>query len=410
MITVQARKYDGFLRGVAGGLLSCLILLAPAHGAEIRISPMATLRAADVSSDHLAYVPAFEMLLTADQRKGEVCFHRVNWTTPSLTTIDAFPPTDLSKSVPIPGEATDIAVHPAQPLAMVLSRARQPRTRGEILLLDLRERSPGRLLRTQLVGFSPERIAITPDGSWAIISNSGRDHKKSPGSIGVMDLRQISGWEENRLQPMPYRELEGWTRLLGAPAEKLDPEAVAIEPRGRLGAVAVPAADAVLWVDFSGDQPQLAGTLKLPAKSRPASIALLNEPDGRLLLAVAEKESQSVSFYRVTRTPQPEAVLASRLDARPLVREDRPRKQRDPERIALFRPGMRTLALFSCARTDRLVLLDASDPAKPRLAHRLAGHSSPRDFFVAPTSAGLRLVTANGDGTISILRIEGTGD
>lgn len=387
-----------------GFIIVPFLAIAPLVHGDTLMARLADVRIAPDGADRLAFAPGPDLLLATDPRRQEIHLHRVNWTASSTEVLDAFPPTDLLTGIPIPGRPTAVAVHPAQPLAIALSRPRDVRTRGEALLLDMRARSPGRLLRSQLIGFAPEHIAITPDGAWAVVANSGAGHRRTEGSIGLLDLRNLVGWENDRLREVPYRELGGLDLLMKTPLGKIEPSFVAIEPRGRVGAVSFQANDAVVWLDFRSGDPQLAGLLTLPRGSEPASLSLLNEPDGTLLLAVAEERAQHVSFYRVEiEGGEPRAALLSRLAVPPLINPKRPRNKRDPETVVLRRVGARIFAWIACADTDRVLLLDATEPAAPRMIHRLAVAAPPRDLLPLPTPVGLRILTGNGDGTVTII-------
>lgn len=381
-----------------------IISLATLLRAETQMTRLADVRISAEGAERLAFAPGPDILLSTDPRGREINLHRVDWRTSSMTVIDAFPPTDMLTGIPIPGRPTAIAVHPAQPLAIALSKPRDVRTRGEAMLLDLRARAPGRLLRAQLAGFSPEHLAITPDGAWAVVANSGAGHRRTEGSVGVFDLRNLSGWENDRLREVPYRELAGLEQLVNAPVGKIEPSFVAIEPRGRVGAISMQANDRVVWLDFRSGEPQFAGAIALRRGSGPSGLSLLNEPDGSLLLAVAEEVAQHVSFYRVEiEGGPPRAMPSARLSIPPLVNAKRPKSERNPETVVLRRVGARVFAWVACTDTDRVLLLDATDPDAPRMLHRLAVAAPPRDLLPMPTSAGIRLLTGNGDGTVTII-------
>jgi hypothetical protein len=368
---------------------------------------LADARVAQDGAERLAFSPGNEFLLATLPRLREICVHRADWQKSTLQAIDAFPPTDALIGIPTPGRPTAIAIHPSHPLLLALSQPRDPRARGELMMIDLRERAPGRLLRSQLAGFAPAHLAVTPDGAWAVVANSGMGSRRAAGSIGIYDLRNLSGWEQNRLQEVPYAELGGLDRLLDQPPGLIEPYFVAIEPRGRVGAVALRGNDAVIWIDFRQANPALVGKLALPRGSEPTSVSLLNEPDGSLILAVAERRAQRVSFYRVRIDgPTPNSSLLAQVEVPPLVHSGRPRAKRYPETVVLRRVGARIIAWVGCAESNRVLMLDVTDPSKPALIHRLAVAAPPRDLLPLPTSAGLRLLTGNGDGTITIIGVD----
>jgi hypothetical protein len=386
-------------------LLACLC--APGARGDLLMKRLADARIALEGAERLAFSPGTDILLATAPRLREIHLHRVDWQNSAVSAIDAFPPTDALLGIPVPGRPTAVTVHPSHPMALALSQPRDARARGELMMLDLRARAPGRLLRSQLAGFAPAHLAVTPDGIWAVVANSGVGSRRTAGSIGLYDLRNLTGWEEHRLQEVPYAELEGLDRLLDRPRGRIEPYFVAIEPRGRLGAVALRGNDAVAWVDFRPAVPVLAGALTLPRGSEPTSVSLLNEPDGSLILAVAERRAQRVSFHRVELDgPVPNASLLARIEIPPLVHGGRPRAKRDPDTVVLRRVGGRIFAWVACAESNRVLMLDATMPSKPALIHRLAVAAPPRDLLPLPTSAGFRLLTGNGDGTVTIVGVD----
>ncbi|MCO5061500.1 MAG: hypothetical protein M9963_05795 [Kiritimatiellae bacterium] len=385
----------------------CLTLAARAQ--EVSFEYLTDLSVAAANAERIAVSSDFRWLLTTDPEQQEIHLHRADWAKPSLTVVDAFPPTDSLMAIPTPGRPMAIAVHPSQPLAIALSRPLDPRARGEVLFLDLREKSPGRLLRSQLVGFRPESVAISPDGRWALVANGGRGKRSAPGSVGFLDLQNLSGWEDNRLQEVPYREFSGLPALLGKSATSLNPTAVAISADGRLAAVLCRKNNAIVWIDLRGAEPVLAGVTELPRGSRPTSLSLLDEADGSVLAGVAERGDQRVSFFRVTYSDAAvKADLLSREDIRPLVDEGRPREERDPREIVLGRVAGRPFAWIASKHAQRVVMLDLADPAHPQLARRAASTAPARSLLLVEVKNAVLVVTANERDAISVLRARAT--
>jgi len=383
-----------------------------------------TVELAPRAAEMLAYHQPGNLLLATDANRGEVHLLRPTaWNPPAFATVDAFPPADGSEAVPMPGEPTSVAAHPAAPLAVVVAASRLPLIRGEALFLDLREKSPGRVLRSQPVGFHPDSVAITPDGSWALVANEGESDRRTAGSIGVLDLRSLTGWEENRLQAAPYRELGGLDTLLDEKIGDIEPEYVAMDPRGRCAAVSCQENDAVVLVDLQGDEPALASALRLPPGSEPDGLALLDGPVSDLgrtfaLLAIAEegKKAQAVSFYAVdTARLDAEPRFLSRRDVRPLINPDRPRKRRNPESVVLRREGDRVFAWVAIERGHRILCLDVTDPRAPRYVTRVPVGARPEGLLLVEEDRGTFIVSANeGDdehpSSISVMQWAKTGD
>lgn len=354
----------------------------------------------------LAVAPASQMLLSTDPRDQQIHFHRVDWKKPSLEVVDAFPPTDMLMGAPTPGRPLAIAVHPSQPLALAISRPRDARAKGEVLFLDLREKSPGRLLRSQLAGYRTEHIVLSPDGQWALVANGGGGKSATPGSIGVLDLRDLEGWEDDRLKEVPYVELQGLSELLGVSPRKLNPTFVAVDPRGEWAAAALRGNDALVWIDLRSASPALAGVTPLPGGSKPTGVALLNRPDGSLLAAIAEEGEQRVSVYRVNaaNAADPAALLA-RLDIRPLIDSKRAGKRRDPQHVVLREVDGRPVAWIGSERSDRVLMFDLSDPTHPERIARVAAEGAPTDLIAVATKRGLLIVSGNGEGSITVFRV-----
>ncbi|HMP76671.1 MAG TPA: hypothetical protein PKE12_10285 [Kiritimatiellia bacterium] len=355
--------------------------------------------------ERLAYAPTSGLLLSPDRSRREIHLHRVDWKTAAVSVVDAFPPTDAMTGIPTPGAPVAVAAHPTAPLALALSRPPDVRTRGEVLFLDLRERTAGRLLRSQLIGFQPAAVAISADGRWAVVLNKGDGNRRTPGSIGILDLQNLSGWENDRLAEAPYRELGGLDTLLGTPLGRLEPGALALDPEGRIGVVTFKENDAAVFIDFRGDIPALAGAIRLSRGSRPAGVALLPQPDGTLLMALAEKAAQHVSFHRIAlNDAAPAPLLLSRVDVRPLVHGGRPGRQRDPETIVLRRMDARSVAWVASEYSDRVVMLDVTDARAPVLLGRAAAAKEPADLLAVERPDGWAILAANRDGTASLLR------
>lgn len=393
-----------------------LLLGAAAAQGQGVFDSLGTVDLAPRGAEIVAYHRAGNLVLCTDAARGEVHLLRAaSWDPPALETVDAFPAADGTMAIPVPGRPTSVAVHPTQPLAIAVAAALNRRDRGEAVFIDLRDRSAGRVLRTQLVGHHPDSIAIAPDGRWALVANEAEYDRTTPGSIGVLDLRALSGWERDRLEPAPYRELDGLDRLLGVKPGACEPEFVAFDPRGRFAAVSCQENDAVVFVDLQADEPSLAGVVRLPKGAGPDGVCVLDGVPGpggisAALLAVAEEDGQSVSFHLVNPERLADApTLLSRVDVRPVLNANKPRKRRDPEGVVLCRAGDRIYALVAIERGDRVQRFDATDPKAPVPAGRVAVGSRPEGLAMIEQPDGLVVLTANeGDGSggsLSVLRL-----
>jgi hypothetical protein len=405
------KRLSGLLIAWAGWILA-------ARAADPTLATVGTFGLAPRGVETLAYHRPANLLLATDALRGELhLLQPTSWDPPALSTVDAFPSTDSSEAVPSPGQPTSVAAHPSAPLALVVVASRLPLVKGEVMFVDLRDRSAGRVLRSQPVGFHPDHVAITPDGRWALVANEGESDRRTEGSIGLLDLRILTGWEENRLQAVPYRELGGLEALLGEKAGRLEPEYVAVDPRGRCAAVSLQENDAVVLVDLRGEEPALASVLRLPRGSEPDGLALLDGPLGDLgrtsaLLAIAEegRKAQSVSFYAVdTDRPEAEPLFLSRRDVRPLINAERPRKERNPEAVLLRRAGDRVFALVAIERGNRILCLEVTDPRAPRFVARVPVGARPESLlFLEQPGGGLLLSANEGDeetpASISVMR------
>lgn len=368
---------------------------------------VANLTVASNGVERLALSTGLKLLLSTDTPEQEIHLHQVasDWNKPALNVVDAFPLTDDVKGIPVPGRPMALAVHPAQPVALALSQPRAARARGEVLFFDLREKTPGRLLRSQLVGYQPAHLAITPDGNWAIIANKAEGHRRTPGTIGLLDLRKLA-LDTDRVPEAPYRELSGLSEQIGVAEGRMEPGFVAIDPKGRFAAVTFHRNDAIAWIDLRSGEPVLAGSMKLPAGSNPTGISLLDEQDGSILAAVAETGAQQVGFYRIALSDaRPDVQALSHVDVRKLIDPNYPFKRRDPDFILLKRLAGRPVALVASARTDRNLLFDLADPAHPRFVARVASAAPAMDLMPIEGRNELFVITGNGDGTATLFRI-----
>lgn len=399
---------------IAGSLLG-----TGASAADPTLARLATVELAPRGAEIVAFHRPAGRLLVTDAGHGEVHLLQVeSWDPPRFTTVDAFPLTDSNLAIPVPGKPTGVAVHPSLPLAIVVTAPANPEERGFAVFLDLREKSPGRVLRTQPVGYHPASVAISPDGRWAIVANEGQDSDATPGTIGLLDLRNVEGWVDDRLAAVPYLEPGGLDHLLGRPAGVIEPEFVAVDAASRVAAISCQDNDAVALLDLRADPPALAAVLPLPEGSAPDGVSLLDGfkgPGGQpgLLLAVAEegKARQSVSFFWLD--PELDAappLLLSRTDVRPLVNPARPGKRRDPEGILLLQQDGRTYAMVGIERGHRVLCLDATDASQPRLVGRVPTGPGPQGLIAIEQEDGWLIVTGDeGDGTgpgsLSVLRL-----
>lgn len=372
---------------------------------------VANLTLAPSGAERLALSTGLKLLLSTDTPEQVINLHQVAsaWSKPALNVVDAFPLTDDVKGIPVPGRPMAVAVHPVQPLALALSQPRDVRDKGEVLFLDLREKTPGRLLRSQLVGYRPAHIAITPDGRWAIVANKAEGYRRTTGSIGILDLRNLAGLETDRIQEVPYHEIPGVAEKVGVTERRLEPGFVAIDQKSQFAAVVFHRNDAIAWIDLRSGEPVFAGVMNLPAGSKPTEISLLDEKDGSILAALTETGFQQVSFYRIMLSnDKPTVQRLSGVDVRQLIDSNYALKRRDPSSVLLRRVGDHPAALVASSRSNRTLLFDLADPTHPHFVARVASAAPAMDLMPIEEGNDLFVLTGNGDGTATVLRIHET--
>ena len=360
-------------------------------------------------------------------------FHVGSFDPPALAAIDFDAEEPGAQGIWTGGhDPTSVAVHPTLSIAFVTALSSEPMQRGWVHAYDLRRDTLGKLIFSQRVGFHPDSLAITPDGSRLVIANEGEGSPDTPGSVGVLTVAGVTPdrrpYHEGAGE-LAYVEVAGLAHALETPAGDVEPEYVAVDARSRFAAVSCQENDAVALVDLRGSTPTLAGIVWLPSGSEPDGVALIDGIEHAgvpgVVLGVTEEGKfdpwkgqwlgNAVSFHwldpdALDRPP----VLLARLDVNRLVDPSGDdRKRRDPESIRFARAGDRVLAVVGVERADRLIVLDCTDMARPRRITLAKVGEAPEGLIVIPDPArpdGLLAITgdegkADGPGTISVVRI-----
>jgi hypothetical protein len=416
----------------------------PAHAAPaprddqpwLAVKTLATIDVPGWTCEIVAYCASQRLLLSTNGMWKTLDVYRVaSLDPPVIEPIDFDPELPGAQGIWVSGgDPTSVAVHPTQPIAVVVALSAEPFARGWVHGYDLREESLGRLVFSQQVGYHPDCVAISPDGRWVIIANEGEGHPDNPGSIGLLRIEGVTA-DRRPYHPgvtdLPYHEVSGLAKLLDTRLGDIEPEYVAVDPQSRFAAVSCQENDAVVLVDLRGESPSLAGVVWLPYGSEPDGIALIDDiahpdpADGRtgVVLGVAEEGKfdpwkgkwlgNCVSFHWLDPSPDKLGgvpVPLARVDVRPLIDPSAPDRRRDPESIRFARFGRHVAAVVGIERGDRLLVLDVTDFTQPTRISLAKVGIAPEGLTLVPHDDGYIAITgdegkADGPGTISFVRL-----
>lgn len=325
-------------------------------------------------------------------------------------------------------EPTSVALHPTEPIALVSVLGRSPESPGHLLGVDLRrgDRTRGRWILRQAVGFHPDAVAVSPDGRWAVVACEGEASPDTPGELWVVDLDGLRVGRKMKDGDLPAYPLDGLAAVMEWPAGVLEPEVVAFDPRSRFAVVTLQEHDAFVTIDLASQpRPKITSRTFLTWGGQPDGIDVIDGvpgADGRdgCLVAVAEEGAfdefgritgNNVSFHWIDplALDQP-AVLRSRTDVRPWVDPQKPGKRRDPESVKLLRLDGRVLAIVTIERGDRLLGLDVTDATQPVLFDTARVGDRPEGLTITHDDQGIIVLTGDegnwGPGTISATRLQ----
>lgn len=385
-------------------------------------------------------VPAHTVeIVQADLRRGLLLATNPQWKSVDIYEIESLEPLRLRmidfdpEDEPGPQgvgtiyEPTSVALHPTRPIALVAVLGRSLESPGHLLAIDLRpgERTLGRWIMRQEVGFHPDAVAVSPDGRWAIVACEGEASPVTPGELWVIDLEGLTADRKMKDGDLPAYNLAGLAKLMQTPAGVLEPEVVAFDPRSRFAVATLQENDSFVTIDLShGSEPRLTSRTYLAQWAEPDGIDVIDGvrgPDGRdgCLVAVAEEgtfneygqiRGNEVSFYWLDpRALDEPAVLRSRNDVRPWVNPKALDRRRDPESVKLLRLGGRVLAIVTIERGDDLLLLDVTDATRPVLLDTTEVGDRPEGLTLLKDERGVWVVTGDegnwGPGTVSITRL-----
>lgn len=335
--------------------------------------------------------------------------------TGTLAALDCDLDADGVQGVPTAGEATSVAVHPYQPvaLAVVLGGDGQ---KGRLMGVDIRAETRGRVIIDQQVGYHPDSIGISPDGRWALIACEAEGNPETPGSIWAVDLAGLSVEnQEVAGNQLPGKALPGLGDLLGQPVEGIEPEFVAFDPAGRFAVVSCQDNDAIVLVDMAADAPELVGVVRLSEGSQPDGVDVIDGvpgPDGTVgcLIAVAEEGGKLPDGSRGGNSlgliwldvgsmgsggPGELSYRYSSVRVGPLIDPDHPDRRRDPEAVRLVRLGGALYCLLGIERGDVVMCFDLASFARPTLVAIAGTGSRPESMVAIPGESGVMVITAN---------------
>lgn len=330
------------------------------------------------------------------------------------------------------GESTSVAGDPRGVYCLVTRKHATRPGSGPGSVLLVRE---GRIVRTLETGPSPDAIAISNDGEFAVIACEGEvpDPKDCPGEEGRSDLPGSIHIIDLRGAPeslKPVIEIGGAAiagRISTAPggrevnAPDVEPEFVAISPDSRLALVALQEQSAVAVIDLG---PLRHGTASVDAVlagmvilqhdhedkkksvlrgTHPDGIAI--SPDGAFAITANEahpkaRHLQGISILDLRGGPGLVKLAGTHaiFDLDPSLRgsnrnkpvEIRPRKKRsqkpeslprlDPEGVAIVRLDQMTIAAIAIERTatreeaGSVLLLDVSGVLEGKAPSLIARH------------------------------------
>ncbi len=408
-------------------------------GADATVTPrfrLELLETVDVPANTMEivrYHPGERLLLaTNPETKSLELFHVESLDPPKIEPVKLGNQAPNVQGLAMGGEATSVALHPGEPIALVAVLGRTLADPGRLKAIDLRHSTLGEFIIDQPMGIHPDSVAVSPDGRWAVIACEGQGHPETVGSIAVVDLDGLSADRRARAaRPLPVTILDDLGSLLNVPDGAVEPEYVAIDPQSRFAAVTCQENDAVVFVDLRETTPTLAGRVLLGEGAQPDGVSLIDGvmgPSGRpgCLMAVANEGDadrtiggigHGLALYWIDPAHidldhlDENAKLMSRTDLRPFISPQELDRRLDPETVVLVRFQGAVLVLVSIERADMLVCMDATDPSRPRWVDQVRVGSHPEGVAVFLREEDAIIITGDegrdGPGTISFARLSG---
>lgn len=311
-------------------------------------------------------------------------------------------------------EPTSSAVHPSKPLAFVTALEDGGHEfPGQFFVVELSGepgQASGKIVHRQSLPPGPDCIAIAPDGSVALVAIEAEEDPTTPGRILAIDLAEL----DKRLGKgeLPVVEIPGLAEAIGVPVGRIEPEFIAISPDSKLAAVSCQENDAIVLIDLS--KRAISGVIRLTACADPDGVAVTGPIDlagqaGYLVLAAEEgrknhrtnvRGGQCMSIHFVPAGNYAAAQPLCRYDVRkPLLLSKG--KRCDPEGVVAFELAGRRLAVLGLERRQQALLIDITEPTRPRKVHVIDVGVRPEGLFVIPVSPARAccVVVNEGNGT-----------
>lgn len=335
-----------------------------------------------------AYAPAQKLLIATNDADEMIDLYRVK-DLASDAALDGVQRIDVEDTEP-----SSVAVHPTRPLAFVVALCGGHTYPGELYVLELDGppgQASGKLVHRQALPPGPDCIAIAPDGRTALVAIEAEENPETPGRILAIDMRKLDETLAGK-DKLHVQEIAGLDKALGIPVGRIEPEYISISDDSKLAAVTCQENDAVVLIDLPARE--IVGVIRLKACADPDGVAItgpLEHAGRRGYLVVAAEEGrknpktnvrggQSVSVHFVPADAPATSLPLGVLDVRKPLHE-LPGERCDPEGVVLFRLGGTLYCAVGLERKQKALLLDLSDPTRPRCVHVIDVGVRPEGLF-----------------------------
>ncbi|MFT5906717.1 MAG: DNA-binding beta-propeller fold protein YncE [Cryomorphaceae bacterium] len=350
-------------------------------------------------SEVISYSAPTGLLLTTNSVSKDISVLSI----PDLSS-GKFTPIDINlnksgiQGINTNGEPTSVAVHPSRNIAFAAVNG----SSGRLVAFDLNAAKAGKtkFILDQEIGIHLDSIAISPNGKWAVIADEAEGSSSTPGAITLVDISKLGTSDR-----LPVYKVPGLAAALGRPAGRVEPEFVCIDSRSRFAAIACQDDNAVVIIPL-GSNPRVLSVIKLPNGALPDGVNLINYGNS-MLLSIAEEGTDSVSIYTVNPKQLNQAPqLITRINVRVLSGNS---GRCDPEGVYMFRQAGKLYLAVAIERADRTLIMDITNPAKPRKIAAVPVGSRPEGIIVQKQGGKTYVLTGDegkpGKGEVSIIEI-----
>ncbi len=351
-----------------------------------------------------------------------------------------------------------LAIHPTKDLVLAVAGSASPAANpvnGKVIAYRL---STGDFITEALVGIQPDAIAISPDGTWAVVANEAEAPQQNdnggPGSISLIDLSTFDPDAPTPLSvitlPLPSQAgTPGFSvgryddigrLLIDNTPDTLEPENVAFSPDSRFAFVTLQENNGVVRVELSApytltffglystthyaDLTNGGGynpTQLLTAWREPDGIGVLDISGTRYFFTADEGDTRpspgsagvrggrTVSVFRaddgsfVADTAGSLDDLAARWGRYPDTRSNRGGSEPEGLDAVIFQG--RALVAVGLERANAVVVIDVTDPTTPTLLTLIPTDAAPEGIKLVARNDALYVLAANEvSGTLTIAR------